>query len=163
MQPAKDSFYMAMHDRLAVYDPQRTVTLDGVTRPAILVLENEQPEIAPPLYDAFCLSWGTARFMEEAHSTLMAMDCSLSYRTRGTVPNGGLDRGRALAALDCDLLAICSPPRIAKCDYSSGTPTALGSTVFWTQPVMNGAKATEQDVGRNASITVLFYPEVNQP
>src|SRR5664279_746773 len=51
MQPTKDSFYVALRDRLVVVDPNRTVTLDGATRPAIAVLENEPPTGAPLLPD----------------------------------------------------------------------------------------------------------------
>ncbi len=41
MQFAKDSFYIALRDRLAVLNPARTVYLDGVTRPAVIVAENQ--------------------------------------------------------------------------------------------------------------------------
>jgi len=67
-----------------------------------------------------------------------------------------------LASLDNDLLAICSPPQTTKYDYSSGSPVALGSTIFWTSPVVNAAKSTSPYVGRDVTITVFFYPEVNQ-
>ena len=43
MQPTKDSFYISLRDRLVAVDPNRTVTLDGATRPAIAVIENEPP------------------------------------------------------------------------------------------------------------------------
>ena len=41
--------------------------------------------------------------------TMMALDCTISYCTEGAEENGWLDRGRDLASLDNDLLAICSP------------------------------------------------------
>ena len=53
MQPTKDSFYIALRDRLVAVDPNRTVTLDGATRPAIAVMENEPPNGAPLLCDVF--------------------------------------------------------------------------------------------------------------
>ena len=49
MQSAKDSFYVSLRDRLAQYDPQRTATIDGVTRPAIAVVENEPVSAGPRL------------------------------------------------------------------------------------------------------------------
>jgi hypothetical protein len=61
MQPTKDSFYIALRDRLVAVDPNRTVTLDGATRPAIAVVENEPPTGAPCLCDTFYLRWGSAR------------------------------------------------------------------------------------------------------
>lgn len=162
MQPTKDSFYVALRDRLVATDPSRTVTLDGASRPAIAVVENEPPAGAPLLCDAFYLHWGNARPASASTGTLMAVDCTLSYFTKGSVQNASLDRGRDLAALDSDLLAICLPPRAPKYDYSSGSPVALGSTIFWTQPMFNAAKSTPPYVGRDVTLTVFFYPEVNQ-
>jgi len=162
MQPTKDSFYIALRDRLVTVYPNRTVTLDGVTRPAIAVIENEPPTGAPLLCDCFYLHWGNARPAPLSVGSLMAMECTIAYCTRGSVQNGNLDRGRDLASLDNDLLAISSPPQTAKNDYSSGSPVPLGSTIFWTQPVLNAAKSTPPNVGRDVSVTVFFYPEVNQ-
>ena len=161
MQPTKDSFYIALRDRLVAVDPNRTITLDGATRPAIAVTENEPPSGAPQLCDTFYLHWGDAR--PAGLAGLLAMDCAISYCTKGSLQNGSLDRGRDLAALDSDLLAICSPPQATKNDYSSGSPIALGSTIFWTQPVLNAAKSTPPYVGREITVRVFFYPEVNQP
>ena len=48
MQSAKDSFYSALRDRLAVVNPGRSVTLQGVARPAIFVAENEPIISAAP-------------------------------------------------------------------------------------------------------------------
>jgi hypothetical protein len=64
--------------------------------------------------------------------------------------------------LDSDLLALCAPPQTPKTEYSSGSPLALGSTIFWTQPLLNTARSTPPYVGREITITVFFYPEVNQ-
>ncbi len=162
MQPTKDSFYVALRDRLVAVDPNRTVTLDGATRPAIAVFENEPPTGAPLLCDTFYLYWGNARPVMPAAGTLMELDCTISYCTKGSIQNASLDRGRDLASLDNDLLAICSPPQTTKYDYSSGSPVALGSTIFWTSPVVNAAKSTSPYVRRDVTITVFFYPEVNQ-
>jgi|SRR5579862_696679 len=162
MQPTKDSFYVALRNRLVIVDPNRTVTLDGVTRPAIAVLENEPPTGAPPLCDTFYLHWGNLRPADLAAGTLMTLDCTISYCTKGTMQNSSLDRGRDLASLDNDLIAICAPPQTAKNDYSSGSPVSLGSNIFWTQPVLNAAKATPPYIGREVIVTVFFYPEVNQ-
>ena len=162
MQPTKDTFYIALRDRLVAIDPTRTITLDGATRPAIAVIENEPPSGAPLLCDAYYLYWGNARPAALSTGSLMAMECTVSYFTKGSLQNGSLDRGRDLAGLDNDLLAMCTPPRTEKCDYSSGQPVQLGSTIFWTQPVLNAAKSTPPYVGRDVTVTVFFYPEVTQ-
>ncbi len=111
MQATKDSFYVELRNRLVAVDPQRTITIDGATRPAIVVAENEPPNAGPPLCDALYLHWGGARAALPAAGTLMEMECTISYRTKGTDPNGNLDRGRDLASLDSDVLAICLPPQ----------------------------------------------------
>ena len=41
MQNAKDTFYVTLRDRLAAVNPARTMVLRGVTRPGVLVEENE--------------------------------------------------------------------------------------------------------------------------
>lgn len=163
MQPTKDSFYVALRDRLASVDPDRTVTLDGATRPAIAVIENEPPSGAPLLCDMFYLSWGGARPAQLFPGSLLEMDCTISYCTKGSIQNGSLDRGRDLARLDNDLLAICFPARTPKNDYSSGSPAGLNSTIFWTAPVLTAGKSTPPYVRREITLTVFFFPEVNQP
>jgi hypothetical protein len=162
MQPTKDTFYITLRDRLVAVDPQRTITLDGATRPAIVVAENEPPGGGPPLCDAFYLHWGGAHSALPAAGTLMEMECVISYRTKGTDSSGSLDRGRDLASLDNDVLAICAPPRTEKCDYSTGAAVDLGSRIFWTQPVFSALVNASPYLGREVSITVFFYPEVNQ-
>jgi hypothetical protein len=159
MQPTKDSFYVTLRDRLAASDPQRTMTLNGVTRPAILVLENEAPAAASTP-GAFCLRWGSARPAQTSTSPLLAMECTVSYRSSGTLANSEFDRGRELGSMDADLLTICAPRCAAKCDYSGGSAAPLGSMLFWTRPLLAAAKEADgQFVGREASITVYFYPE----
>ena len=162
MQPAKDSFYVELRNRLVAVDPQRTITIDGAMRPAIAVVENEPPSTTPPLCDAFYLHWGSAHPVQPSVGTMMALDCTISYCTAGAEQNGSLDRGRDLASLDNDLLVICTPAHTAKCDYSSGSPVALGSTIFWTLPVLSAAKTSAPYIGRETAITLFFYPEVNQ-
>ena len=48
MQFAKDSFFLALQQRLAGLNPQRTVTLNGTTVPAVVVAENLPPSSAAP-------------------------------------------------------------------------------------------------------------------
>ena len=162
MQATKDSFYITLRDRLVTVDPQRTITIDGATRPAIVVAENEPPNAAPPLCDAFYLHWGGARAVLPSAGTLMEMECTISYRTKGTDQNGNLDRGRDLASLDNDVLAMWAPPQTEKFDYSSGSAVDLGSTVFWSQPVFSALVNAPPYIGREVSVSVFFYPEVNQ-
>lgn len=163
MQATKDTFYVTLRDRLVQVGPNLTMVIDGATRPAIVVIENEPPISLPRQDEAFYLDWGSARPVQPATSTLTAMDCTITYTSVGQSDIGGVDRGRGLAALDADLLAICAPAQAHKYDYSSGSPIDLGSYIFWSIPKLERWKVEEaKQVGRQAQVTVFFYPEVNQ-
>jgi len=162
MQAAKDSFYMTLRGRLAQAYPARTITVDGAPRPAIVVTENDQPSVKARQLDAFCVQWGEARPVRPATSTLMALACTVSYASAGSEQNGGLDRGRMVAEMQSELLGICTPAVTRKMDYTGANPVDLGSNIFWTTPVFRPAKAAPNCEGGEASLTVYFYPEVNQ-
>jgi len=162
MQAAKDSFYMALRGRLAQAFPARAIAAGGTTRPALVVTENDQPSVTARQHDAFYLQWGEARPLRPATSTLMAMTCTVSYASAGSDQNGGLDRGRMVAEMQSELLGICSPAVTRKFDYTGATPADLSSSIFWTSPVFRPAKAAPNCEAGEASVTVYFYPEVNQ-
>jgi hypothetical protein len=162
MQATKDTFYITLRDRLVQTDPNLTIAIDGATRPAIVVVENEPPSASPRLDKAFYLEWGSAVPVQASTSTLMAMECVVSYTTAGESDNGGVDRGRNLATLDSDLLTSSAPAQAHKNDYSTGSPVDLGSYIFWSAPKLESAKVEARQVGRQAQMTVFFYPEVNQ-
>ena len=80
MQFAKDSFYVALRDRLAALNPARVVYLDGANRPAMIVAENQMPGSLVPFDNAFYLRWGAARVLastQHARRPLVALDCVL--------------------------------------------------------------------------------------
>jgi hypothetical protein len=162
MQATKDSFYLTLRDRLAEMYPARSITVDGITRPAIVVVENDKPSVTARQHDAFYLAWGEARPVQPAMSNLMAMVGSFSYMSAGTEQNGGLDRGRAIGELESELLDICSPRTARKSDWTGTSSTDLGSTMFWTVPTFRAAEGSPNCVAREATVTVYFYPEVKQ-
>src|SRR5271166_4554868 len=125
MQATKDTFYVTLRDRLAQANPARTIQVDGITRPAILVSENDKPSAAAQQQNAYYLEWGAAHAVRPATSTLMAMTCTVTYSSAGTEQNGGLDRGHILGSLESDLLGMCTPAVAQKNDYSSGTAVHL--------------------------------------
>ena len=53
MQFTKDTFYITLRNRLAALNPARVITLNGLTRPAVVVAENEAVIPVKPLPDAF--------------------------------------------------------------------------------------------------------------
>ncbi len=178
MQHAKDSFYMALRDRLAGVNPERVIARNGVTRPAIVVVENETVSAAEPAADTFHIYWGAAR-VSKAHSggerPLVALECTIAYRTAGS-GDSGADRGRSLGALDEELLAICRPGWAAKRDYSQSPEVELGTNVVWTTPELGetetvgeapsswrkGRAASGARLQRAASMTIYFFSEAEQ-
>jgi hypothetical protein len=174
MQFTKDSFYMALLQRLVSLNPLQTVTLDGTTRPAIIVAENELVISARPVSDAFYIEWGTAQPVQGqvGDRGLMEMECTITYHTFGTVQSG-VDRGRTLGNLDMELLSICHPPRTSKRDYTQSPSVDLGTSIFWTTPSLgkvSGSEAAKNEglpkgnegvrLERNACLKVFFFPEV---
>jgi hypothetical protein len=175
MQYTKDSFYMTLLERLVALDPNQTVTLNGTTRPAIIVAENELVVPIEPLPDAFYLEWGAAQPVPQqtGDATLMAMECIISYHTFGTVQSG-VDRGRTLAALDMELLNMCEPASTGKRDYSQMPSVDLGTSIFWSGPSFGKVTGTEAAADqhlprksegvrleRSVALKVFFYPEVS--
>ncbi len=175
MQSAKDSFYMALQARLAALNPARTVTMNGVTRPAVIVLENELLSSAELMADAFYIEWGQAALVDRQAGSraLVKLACAISYFSSGTC-DSTVDRGRMLATLDIELFRICEPPSTAKCDFSQAPTVDLGTCVFWTRPQLDQwspsanptvsarAGSGTADLPRHlASISVFFFPEVN--
>jgi hypothetical protein len=168
MQFAKDSFTIALRERLAGLNPARTVTLSGAQRPAVVVLENEIPSAREQQPDCFYLEWGPAQGVGKASigSQMYQMECTITYFTEGTVESG-VDRGRALGELDRELVMICQPPCTGKRDFSQSPSQNLGTGVMWTLPAM-GEPKTAADLPasslakmvRVAAVTVFFFPEV---
>jgi len=170
MQAAKDSFYMALRERLAALNPARTMVVDGVTRPAIMVRENTEPQFAVAQPGVFYLDWGEVQVAESTRP-ILGMDCEIWYASEN--PNGtGVDRGRMLAEMDEELLRICDPPHTEMRDYRQSPSVDLGSGVLWTKPALKGAPG-EPQIGkqqRSASAARLerwallkvyfFLPEV---
>jgi hypothetical protein len=186
MQFAKDSFFLALQQRLASLNQARTVTVNGTTVPAVLVVENLPPSSAEPQPNTFYIEWGAADVVggHSGNSPLMSVDVVISYYSFGSVPSM-VDRGRLLAQLDDELLNICQPPNAGKRDYTQSPSVDLGTNVFWNQPSFTEGKGaglywgktsfpermksgvtdaaeSYQDarVERKARLTIYFFSEV---
>jgi hypothetical protein len=160
MQAAKDSFYMALRTRLAAQYPTHTVSMDGVTQPAILVAENRGLMAGELSTDCYWLSFGpaqAARGWESRSPALMTMECTIRYRTEPG--QDGSSRGREMGALDTELLAIWSPGMTAKLDYTQTPAIALGSNVSWLRPKLGEATEDNGTLQRAATVEMFFYVE----
>ena len=174
MQFTKDTFYITLRGRLAALNPQRMITLNGVTRPAVVAAENEAVIPVKPLPDAFYIEWGAVQAVPPVGDrAIFSLECLISYHTFGTVESG-VDRGRTLAALDTELISICQPAFTAKLDYTKNPAAGLGTSIVWTMPVLGkvvGSEAPRTEalprgttgvrLERTASLKVFFFSEIN--
>lgn len=158
MQNAKDSFYMALRNRLAAFNPERTIMLRGAMRPGILVEEAEAPFNQLPT-DVFVLRWLGMGVEVDLGSTMAAEECEILYQTCGCQTFGGLDRGRALSEMNEELVAILQPFWTPKLSYTATPPAALLTQVFWDEPIFTPSVTQRDRVGRSAKVMVYSYQE----
>lgn len=151
MQNAKDTFYLAVRDRLATRTPARTCVLRGQTRPAVLVEENELPIVAIP-EGVYRLRWTKRSSDLQQPLVLDTTLCEIRYRAAAHA----LDRGREIDAMDLDLDAILQPRSIAKRSFSSTGASAMNTNIFWQE---TEARTTTKDGDRLAVVAVSAYRE----
>lgn len=166
MQAAKDSFFRALQARLALVNPARTITVQGTTKPAILVAENEPYPPARLFFNTFYIHWIGAPAVREFTGTLAPRYeqlAQLEYFVQGTaaLQKPFADRGRLIGELDGELVQILFPGFTAKQDHSQQPPVTLGSTVHWQwNPSLR--TVTEKDgavLRRISTVNVSFYLE----
>lgn len=175
MQFTKDTFYITLRDRLAALNSSRMITLNGVTRPAVVVAENESVIPVKPLPDAFYIEWGAVQSVgpQIGDRAIFSLECLISYHTFGSAESG-VDRGRGLAGLDTELISICQPATAPKLDYTQSPPRNLGTSIVWNTPQLGkvvGSEAPRTEalprattgvrLERAASLKVFFFSEIN--
>lgn len=166
MQNAKDSFYEAMRDRLASLNPDRTVVVRGVTRPALVVSENETQSVAAAA-DCFHVCW-TGIAVTPGPLPLVTLTCEIRYATAGNSWAGGLDRGRVLAAMDGELQACVRtyPQNAWKRDYTGlghgGTAQLQGTKIWWSDLVFAPATTEADRMERVATVQVMSFVEAGE-
>jgi hypothetical protein len=167
MQNAKDTFYVMLQSRLAILNPARTIVLRGIVRPGILVIENELPTASVPA-DAFRMGWGELQVDSSGPLPMVTMQCSFQYATDGDSGSGGMDRGRLLAAMDAELATVlgAEPHTVQKMNYAAAgagvAATAMGTSVFWSEPAFGAAIAVDERLERTATVQVFAYQEVGE-
>jgi hypothetical protein len=169
MQNARDTFYVALRDRLAAVNPARTMVLRGVTRPGVLVEENELVSAYQPV-NVFCMHWTGLSVNAQGELPLLTMTCQIQYATDGDAGNGGMDRGRLLSEMDAELAGMvnAAPQNAVKMNYaaaagSSGQPpVAMATNVFWGDVVFGATTVNEERLERVATVEVFSYQEVGE-
>src|SRR5581483_11784296 len=117
MHFTKDSFYLALRDRLASLNPARVITLNGITRPAIVVRENEPLTAARPMPNTFYLDFGEPKAHPRLPAPLLSLECHIAFEAESST-EAATDRGRLLSQLTTELLAVCSPQHTRKRDFT---------------------------------------------
>src|SRR5580658_1986818 len=158
MQNAKDSFYMALRTRLVAINPERTILLRGTARPGILVEEAEAPFTQLPS-DVFVLRWLGLGVEVDLASAMAVEECEVIYQTCGTQSFGGLDRGRALSAMDEELSAMLQPGWTSKLNYTVQPPALMLTKVFWSEAVFAPIVVQRDRLSRTAKVLVYSYQE----
>ena len=167
MQNAKDTFYELLRGRLAALNPERTIVVRGLTRPGVLVDENELGASAA-LPDCFHLQWATETVEMRGALPLVALGCEIKYATAGTALNAGLDRGRTLAAMDAELLAAVRqwPQHAAKDNYTplgdSQAARPMKTAVWWGDVVFGAATVDRDRMTRKETVAVMSYEEAGE-
>jgi hypothetical protein len=169
MQNARDTFYVTLRDRLAAVNPSRTMVLRGVTRPGVLVEENELASAYQPV-DVFSLRWTGLSVDVLGALPLVTMVCEIHYATDGDSGNGAMDRGRLLSAMDGELVAAISaaPQNVPKMNFvaaaggSGLAPVAMATNVFWSDAAFGAALADGERLERVATVEVFSYQEAGE-
>jgi hypothetical protein len=168
VQVTKDTFYAALQTRIAAGNPARTAVIRGLIRPGVLVQENELPAaavdgISPA--EAFCLRWTSLRVDAQNPGPLIALGCEIRYASDGTAGAAGMDRGRALAAMDAELataltLAPMNAAAETYAEIAGGGSTAAiptGQNIFWSDPVFAPIAIRGERLERTATLEVFGY------
>lgn len=167
MQNAKNTFYEVLRSRIAAANPERTMVLRGVTRPAVLVEENELVS-AVTMPDCFRLKWIDATVDAANGLPVATLTCEVLYETVGTPGNAGLDRGRLLTAMDAELVTAVNavPQRSAKQSYAAlangGSATAMGTNIWWSDVVLGPIVVKADRIARTAKIAVMSCEEAGE-
>lgn len=153
MQGIKDAFYLMLRGQVAAGNAGRTLVVRGVSRPGVVVTENELPSGIAGVFapEVFCLEWTAAEAIERGAVPLWKLQCSIRYASDGTVSAGGMDRGRGLAAMDAELVNALRGLRNATKVPSDGT------YIFWGDPVFGKASLKAERMERTAVVEVFGY------
>lgn len=157
MQAAKDTFYVTLRDRLATINPARTVAIDGVSRPAVLVSENERPEIDGSLPEVFYVSWGETKSV--CPDGLKVGRCLIRYHCVGSSEMAGADRGRKLGLMDRELEQMLTPTVTQGIDPTTTPTRVLSTSVFWKVGAFGLDDAAERDSARVVPVDVYYFEE----
>jgi len=167
VQNAKDTFYETLRTRISAANPERTIVLRGVTRPGVLVEENELVS-AVTIPDCFRLRWIDAGVDAANAFPVATLTCEVMYETAGTAGNAGMDRGRLLTEMDAELAAAINtcPQKAAKESYAAlaggGAAAPMMTNIWWSNVALGPLIVKADRVGRVAKIVVMSCEEAGE-
>jgi hypothetical protein len=167
LQNAKDTFYELLRSRIAAANPERTIVVRGVTRPGVLVEENELvTTVTTP--DCFRLRWIDASVDSANALPVATLTCEVLYETAGTAGNAGMDRGRLLAAMDAELAGALNntPQTVIKQSFAAlatgGSATAMSTNIWWGDVVLGPLVVKGDRIARTAKVAVMSCEEAGE-
>jgi hypothetical protein len=167
LQNAKDTFYELLRSRIAAANPERTIVLRGVTRPGVLVEENELVSTVT-IPDCFRLRWIDASVDSANVMPVATLTCEVLYETAGTAMNAGMDRGRLLAAMDAELVGALNstPQTVIKQSYAAlatgGSATPMSTNIWWGDVGLGPFVLKGNRIVRTAKVAVMSCEEAGE-
>ena len=163
MQNARDTFYVTLRDRLAVLNPARTTVVRSLSRPGVLVVENELVSASLPP-DVFCIRWTELGITVNGPMPLVKSICEIQYATAGSEGGAGTDRGRYLAEMDLEVSTVLGmqPQNLLKWNYSKSPSSAMLTRLFWSDLTFKPAVAAGERIVRTALVNVFCYQEAGE-
>ena len=159
-QDAKDSFYLALRNRLALLNPDRTATVRGAVRPAVVVAENELvPGDGNGPRNTFALHWSAVTADTSEAMPLEHARCEIRVVTAGSPEVAGMDRGRELAAMRAELQAMLTPAQAPKVSYAGPAVATAATPVFWSEIVSEEVKETAGELRLQCAVEVFSWRE----
>lgn len=159
-QDAKDSFYMTLRNQLAVLNPDRTITVRGAARPAVLVAENElEPGDGKAPLDTFVLHWAAAVADTSEAMPLEHARCEIRVVPAGSPELAGMDRGRTLAAMRAELDAMLAPAQAVKTSYAGPAAVTAATPVFWSEAGSEQVTETAGELSTMCAVEVFAWRE----
>lgn len=151
MQAVKDSFFIALRDRLA------GLASDDGASPRLIACENDRCTWLAEA-DTFYLRWkAEAELPDDARRVgWRALQCEIGCRTQGTDVCSSEDRGRNLSRLDAQLLQAAAPRKAALLDSVQDPPVQLGAVILWTELTLKSVEDKLNGLRRVAEVNVLW-------
>jgi hypothetical protein len=114
------------------------------------------------------LRWAVMSVDAKCALPMVTFECAIDYETAGTAMNGGMDRGRALAAMDAELQSAGnatqrSSPKMNYAGLANGlAPVAMNTSIWWGEVAFGKTVIKDDRLARTATVVVMSYQEAGE-